>query len=427
MTAMGRPVDGWVNNNLFQEIDIETGELIFEWNALDHFNVEDTFYTNPLGGHFESMPFDWFHINSVEKDAHGDFLISSRHLNSLVKVNGTTGDVIWTLGGKRNMFTDLSSGEATGFSWQHDARWLDEAQGTLTLFDNSDAGPLHLDASHSTARMIQINTTENTATLLHKYISDRHTRAASQGSVQVLPSTDTVFVGWGHSPVFSEFDINGTLLCEAHYGAQYISHYGRVASYRSLKADWVGAPVLPPRATIRGGKLYASWSGATEVATWTLQHANDDDYDDDDNDNDNDTFTDMDILDKTAFETSFLLPTTRREEQDYYYKNNNNNRYRVVASDAQGNILGYSDTAAMEQDQDVSSSSSSSSTFWSILLSLGGMFGLFVGVLGLSRCRRRTGRGEQGTLLLSFGWMTRLPMSRWASKASKEEYRYSRL
>ncbi|THW36263.1 hypothetical protein D6D22_07751 [Aureobasidium pullulans] len=382
MTAMRRPADGWVNNNLFQEVDIETGKLLFQWNALDHFSIMDSFYTHPLAGYWESIPFDWFHINSVEKDDHGDYLISSRHLNSLIKVNGTTGDVVWTLGGTRNNFTDISSGEATSFSWQHDGRWLDQDQGTLTVFDNSDAGPLHLDASYSTARMIQINTTDYTAQLLHKYVSDRHTRAASQGSVQVLPSTNTVFVGWGHSPVFSEFDIDGTLICEAHYGAQYISHYGRVTSYRSLKADWVGAPVEPPRAKIQAGRLYASWSGATEVATWTLQSA--DSYT-------NAPFADVDVVDKIAFETSFVLPDT-----------NSRTQYRVAASDDEGNILAYSEVATEDP--------TTAKSVWSVLLPLGGVFGVIAGFWAVRRFRK----GER-------------VLPKWRRRSNSYSHKYSRL
>ncbi|KAG9580839.1 hypothetical protein KCU77_g4942, partial [Aureobasidium melanogenum] len=383
MSAMRRPVDGWVNNNLFQEIDVETGKLLFEWNALDHFSIMDSFYTHPLAGYWESIPFDWFHINSVEKDVHGDYLISSRHLHSLIKVNGTTGDVVWVLGGKQNSFKDISAGEATSFSWQHDGRWLDQDQGTLTLFDNSDAGPLHLDASYSTARMIQINTTDNTAKLVHKYISDRHTRAASQGSVQVLPSTNTVFVGWGHSPVFSEFDVDGALLCEAHYGAQYISHYGRVTSYRSLKADWVGMPFEPPSAKIQAGRLYASWNGATEVASWTLQST--DSWT-------NSKFTDVDVVDKVAFETSFLLP-----------ESDSDTLYRVVASDDEGNVLGTSEVA-------IEDTTTTAQSVWSVLLPLGGIFGVIIGFEAVRRFRK----GER-------------VLPKWKRGTSNYSHKYTRL
>lgn len=355
MTAMGRPVDGWINNNLFQEVDIETGELLFEWNALDHFSIMDSFMTHPLAGYWESIPYDWFHINSVEKDVNGDFLVSSRHLHSLIKINGTTGEVIWVLGGKHNSFQDISDGKATDFKWQHDGRWVSEEEGTLTVFDNSDAGPLHLDAPYSTARMIQIDFSKKTAKLLHMYISEKHTRAASQGSVQYLPSTTTVFVGWGHSPVFSEFALNGTLLCEAHYGAQFISHYGRVTSYRSLKLlEWVGTPAYPPRAKIMAGRLYASWSGATEVAQWTLQGSNSED------------FTDVDVIDKAGFESSFALPSTGKFA-----------RYRVAALDREGNVLGHSDIATED----------GASSVWNVLLPLGCVFGVAAGFWAVRRFR----------------------------------------
>lgn len=371
---MNRPVDGWINNNLFQEIDIETGELVFEWNALDHFSVADTYMTHPLAGYWESVLFDWFHINSVEKDSNGDFLVSSRHLHSLIKVDGKSGDVKWSLGGRHNSFRDLSDGKATDFKWQHDGRWVSEEEGILTVFDNSDAGPLHLDAPYSTARMIQLNFTDMTAKLLHTYVSARHTRAASQGSVQFLPESDNVFVGWGHSPVFSEFAADGTLLCEAHFGAQWISHYGRVTSYRSQKnADWIGEPTYPPRAKIQAGRLYASWSGATEVAQWTLQGSSASRPEE---------WSDIDVTEKAGFESSFVLPDQKLAH------------YRVAALDQDGNILGHSELATEDPTKSI----------WSVLIPLGGVVGVVAGFWVLRRYRR----GEH------VGWKT-------------HSYKYSRL
>ena len=30
------PGVGWIHDSVFQEIDVETGELLFEWRSLDH-------------------------------------------------------------------------------------------------------------------------------------------------------------------------------------------------------------------------------------------------------------------------------------------------------------------------------------------------------------------------------------------------------
>lgn len=54
------PAEFPVLNALFQEIDLETNEVLFTWRALDHISPFDS---------FETMAKDWdaFHLNSVQK------------------------------------------------------------------------------------------------------------------------------------------------------------------------------------------------------------------------------------------------------------------------------------------------------------------------------------------------------------------------
>jgi hypothetical protein len=58
-----------------------------------------------------------------------------RHYHQLYKVNGSTGHVEWTLGGKQSTW---SLGNNTQFSWQHDARWVEEGS-VISLFDDASA------------------------------------------------------------------------------------------------------------------------------------------------------------------------------------------------------------------------------------------------------------------------------------------------
>jgi hypothetical protein len=77
-----------------------------------------------------------------------------------------------------------------------------------------------------------------------------------------------VFVGWGISPWFSEYAADGRLLFAAHFQSAW--HH----SYRAFKADWHADPHGDPAIAARVAKgsvaAYASWNGATEVATWRL-------------------------------------------------------------------------------------------------------------------------------------------------------------
>lgn len=78
-------------------------------------------------------------MNSVEKTPDGNFLISYRHLSAIVLVSGKTNEVLWVMGGKRNMFTDITK-KKTGkdrsalFGWQHNPRLT--GTNRFTFFDN---------------------------------------------------------------------------------------------------------------------------------------------------------------------------------------------------------------------------------------------------------------------------------------------------
>lgn len=331
MSAMNRPTKGWIVDSLFQEIDISTNELLFEWRASDHFDpATSSKYLNPFGGYSESNPYDFFHINSVQKDRDGNYLISSRHLQGVMTVSGKTGEVLWVLGGAFNVFDDLTDGKATSFKWQHDARWIDEEEGILTLFDNGSAGPIMSDAHESKALLIQIDLEKKTAKLLQSYKSKAAVLSASQGSVQVLDHVDTfeqekhVFVGWGSSAAFSEFSMAGELLCETHIAASSTYWWERVKSYRAIKTfEWVGRPEQPPVALMNSDRIYVSWNGATEVAAWQLEGRKDGAA--------GDKWQTIDIKEKEGFEDAFVLP-----DEPFA-------TYRVAALDDNGEFLRHSD------------------------------------------------------------------------------------
>lgn len=46
-------------------------------------------------GYNSSDAWDYFHINSVDKDADVNYLISARDACAIHKINGTDGEIIW--------------------------------------------------------------------------------------------------------------------------------------------------------------------------------------------------------------------------------------------------------------------------------------------------------------------------------------------
>ncbi|GME47107.1 Arylsulfotransferase [Neofusicoccum parvum] len=338
LSSVGGPTDGWIYDGLFQEIDIETGHLIFEWRASTHYAINETFNELKSHGNSRSDAWDFFHINSVDKDATGNYYISSRYMHTVTCIS-PTGTVLWKLGGRHSSFTDLSDGAATNFTWQHHVRH--HANNTLTIFDNGayDNNRHLATAANSRGLIVQLDTANMTATLLAALVSPARILAHSQGSVQLLPSGNA-FVGWGHSAAYTEFAPDGTVLCDAHFGASAFFGWGWVKSYRAHKGRWVGAPRTDPDIARKGrGRVFASWNGATEVAAWQLQGAEEaaverelGDGEERDVKEGGDGWTDIgDKVAKTSFETQLWVAGAG----DAPY-------VRAVALDGRGKVLGTS-------------------------------------------------------------------------------------
>jgi hypothetical protein len=255
-------VEGNVLDGIVQEIDIESGKVIFEWHSLEHAELDESlFQPSP---DLESA-FDYFHINSIDPHPDGYLTISSRRTSTVYKVDRKTGEVAWRLGGKNSSF---EMGYGTRTDWQHDARRHPE--GEITIFDN---GGIDTDMQ-SRGIVVEIDEEKMSATLVGEYTHPNEILAATQGNVQVLPNGN-VFVGWGSEPLFSEFSHDGELLFNASFPSQ-------VESYRAFRFPWNGQPQDVPAVVADPGPedkvtLYVSWNGATEVATWQVLAGSDPD------------------------------------------------------------------------------------------------------------------------------------------------------
>lgn len=96
LTSVGGPVEGWIADSLFFEIDIKTNEILFQWSHLDHLDeipLVDSAAVYPLEdlGTNQTYPWGPFHINSVERFADGGFLVSSRYYCSIFKMDLSSG------------------------------------------------------------------------------------------------------------------------------------------------------------------------------------------------------------------------------------------------------------------------------------------------------------------------------------------------
>ena len=246
-----------VYENVFQEIDLNSGHLLFEWPAAHRFSVKES----TLQGQSKAgLPV--FTINSVDKNAEGNYLVtSSRLFDGVACVAGADGHVLWQLGGKRNAFQDLSDGAATRLSLDCRASW---SWNSTTLVVHDDGRQL----------LIQLDLDQMTAALVHISSTVRLPPSTSLSSVQILPN-ENVLVGWSNLPGFSEFAKDGRRLCSTHLGAVRLPALSLAATYRVSKFEWVGRPSSEPAVAVRHGRngpsLYVSWNGDTEVSIWELQ------------------------------------------------------------------------------------------------------------------------------------------------------------
>jgi len=242
----GRQVVGGV----VQELELPSGRLLWEWRTLDHVTISETEIKAKPGPRF-----DYFHINAVDVAPDGNLIISGRNTWAAYKVERRTGRIMWRLGGKHSTF---ALGAGAHFEWQHDVR--EHANGLVSVFDNAAAPQ---EEPLSRALLLQLDLKRKRASLVHAY-THKPERVLSHflGNTQLLANED-VFVGWGGSPYMTEFSRAGAILFDARLprGGQ---------SYRSFRFPWVAQPTDRPALAVSGGAAYASWNGATEVASWQL-------------------------------------------------------------------------------------------------------------------------------------------------------------
>jgi arylsulfotransferase ASST len=236
----------------FQEVDIRTGRVLFEWHSIDHVPLTESYYRLPRN---PDRTYDYFHINTIEIDHDGNYLVSSRNTHTIYKIDRRTGNIIWRLGGKRS---DFKLGRGVAFGWQHDVRR--QKDGTLTMFDNEAAPKLR---AQSRGLVLRVDERRKTATLLHSFVHTPAIVAVDQGNMQKL-ANGNYLVGWGHQPYVTEFGPHGKTLLDLRFGRSGVD------SYRAYRFRWVGRPHSKPAVAVKGNTLYASWNGATEVRSWQL-------------------------------------------------------------------------------------------------------------------------------------------------------------
>jgi hypothetical protein len=240
---------------IVQEVDVRTGLVTWEWHALGHIPLRDS-YATPANSAF----YDAFHINSIQPLARGRVLISSRDASAVYELDRATGHIVWTLGGKAS---DFRMARGARFWFQHDAAL--RSGNRVSLFDDGAGPPQREPASRGL--ILALDLRRHVARMDRQYRRSNDTSAQSEGSLQMLPGGDA-FAGFGATPYFSQFTNAGKLVFDASLPADD-------GSYRVYSFLWSTTPTTKPAvAAQRVGAstvaVYASWNGATTVARWQV-------------------------------------------------------------------------------------------------------------------------------------------------------------
>ncbi|CAK1363271.1 hypothetical protein CB0940_04628 [Cercospora beticola] len=355
LSAYGVPGLGWLHDSVFQEQRLSNGAITFEWKASDHIDLNETavaFYD----GHQSDSPWDYFHINSVQKlHGSGDYLISARHASAIYLIDGKDGRIVWRLGGRRSDFRMISAttnGQGEGeqisdwFYFPHHATLLRNESGILTisLFDNGQT-PKRKPRPYSRGLLLSVNEPARTVSILETYHTASQPRAAELGGSMQILENGNVLIGWGNTGCMTEY--SAAPESRPVFEACVVDKKATPALYRAKKTKgWIGRPDTRPavvafsrRNEMEGEQnvktaIHMSWNGATEVASWrvyggstTTTTPNDGEI----------SWTELATYPRNGFETSALIESTSSLPTPLVVK--------VEALAADGNVLGESEMA----------------------------------------------------------------------------------
>lgn len=212
----GNP-NAFIVSNVIQEFDKDKN-CIFQWRAIDHIELTESYLklTDPV--------ISYAHINALEVDRDGNWLISPRHTASIMKINRLTGEIMWRFGGKKTDFTVIGD-EKNGpeyFSYQHDIRRL--KNGDITFFDNGNLKT----PQYSRGVRYKLDEENKIATLVWQYRNTPDVYAGQQGSVQAFDD-GSYLIGWGTATQanqvgLTELDSQGNKTFELNF-PNNTSHY----------------------------------------------------------------------------------------------------------------------------------------------------------------------------------------------------------
>ena len=272
LTPYGGSANGQVLDSAVQEYNLASGQLLYTWDALNPSGVPNIPLSQSQQKPFPGVPWDAYHINSIQLTGNGTFLVSMRNTWTAYLVNRATNAVEWTVSGNPKNSTFKLPAKAQ-FHWQHDVRL--HGGNVLTVFNDNcclisgvSNGKAKFAKPNGTMAglVIKLDLTKHAGSFSQAYTRPRTYNAAYLGNIQLLPDGN-VALSWGSQPIFSEESKTGKLLMDVVWPIPD-------QSYRAFVQKWVGIPYYPPSGAVRDNHgtatIYASWDGDTQVVSWRV-------------------------------------------------------------------------------------------------------------------------------------------------------------
>src|SRR5205823_12874820 len=94
LSHYGGPKKGRIFDGIVQEVDIPTGKVLFEWHSYPEVGLRESYVPPPKANAKKPAPWDYIHLNSIDVEPNGNFLVSARNTHALYEINHTTTKVL---------------------------------------------------------------------------------------------------------------------------------------------------------------------------------------------------------------------------------------------------------------------------------------------------------------------------------------------
>jgi hypothetical protein len=222
LTEYGYGPDEEVHDYIVEEVNPQ-GQLVWSWDTANHIGLGET-------GRWwlrlsSESPRDIVHMNAIEAAGENAVLVSLRHTDAIYKVDKSTGEILWKLGGTwtpKSLKVVNDPEGAYPLGGPHDVRLMPD--GTITIYDNNTDLP-----SVPRAVRYEIDEAQRTATLVEEVSDPLVSQSFCCGSARRAVDGSWL-LSWGGRSLVTEFDPGGQRTFSLGFG-------GTVFSYRAVPVE----------------------------------------------------------------------------------------------------------------------------------------------------------------------------------------------